>query len=196
MSKKKERKKFEVEMTPTEKREFMAPATEFGTLYPTPFTMMRHMAEDMERMFTEFGFGRFPMPKMLGRDFFETEFKPFEFKPPIEMIERDEKLLIRTDLPGLEREDIHVEVRDDRLVIKGERKNEFEEEKEGMLRTERTYGKFYRELPLPEWVMKDEAKAFFKNGVLEITLAIPEGARKAKKLEVKAEPELAAAHAA
>jgi HSP20 family protein len=78
-------------------------------------------------------------------------------------------------------EDVKVEALDDALVIQGERKFEHEEKRKGVFRSER-YGRFYREIPLPEGASADEAKAHFKNGVLEIELPVPE--RKSKRREI------------
>jgi HSP20 family protein len=69
---------------------------------------------------------------------------------------------------------VKIEVTHDELTIEGERKLEKEEKKEGLYRTERTYGKFFRRIELPEYVKAENAVAAFKNGVLEIEMpAIP-----------------------
>ena len=79
-----------------------------------------------------------------------------------------------------------VEIRDDALVIEGERKQEREEEREGLYRNERVYGSFYRTIPLPEGTIADSAKATFKNGVLEVVLqAPPQEVSRGRRLEIK-----------
>jgi HSP20 family protein len=73
----------------------------------------------------------------------------------------------------MNKEDVNVELRDDAVIIQGERKEEHEDEREGWYRSERTYGSFHRTIPLPEGTITDSAKATFKNGVLEVALQTP-----------------------
>jgi hypothetical protein len=63
--------------------------------------------------------------------------------------ERDNELIIRADLPGMTKDDIKVDIADNAIAIRGERKSEREEDEEGYYRSERTYGSFYRGIPLP-----------------------------------------------
>ena len=94
--------------------------------------------------------------------------------PEIEVLERDGKFVVRVDLPGLKKEDVKIEVTHDELTIEGERKLENEEKEEGMYRTERIYGRFFRRIGIPDHVKAENAVAVFKNGVLEIEMpAIP-----------------------
>lgn len=148
----------------------------------SPFGFMRRFTEEMERLFEDFGFGR-GWPERAG------DARPFAgglWSPHLEMFERDNRLVVRADLPGLTREDIDVEIRDDELVLSGERKDEREEQREGFYRSERSYGRFYRSIPLPEGVNPDSAKASFKNGVLEITLdAPPRPAARSRRVEIE-----------
>ena len=76
-----------------------------------------------------------------------------------------------------------VEINDDSVSIQGERKREHEEEREGYYRTERSYGSFYRVVPLPEGAITEQAKASFKDGVLEITMPAPPSS-KGRRLEI------------
>jgi HSP20 family protein len=93
--------------------------------------------------------------------------------------------VVRADLPGLEKNDVKVDIADDVLTIQGERKQEHEEEHEGWYRSERSYGSFYRAVPLPEGTIADSAKANFKNGVLEVTLqAPPKEVSRGRRLEI------------
>ncbi len=75
---------------------------------------------------------------------------------------------------------------DEGLVIEGERKREEAEQREGYYRSERSYGSFYRVIPLPEGVKAEQAKARFENGVLEVTVPVPEAARKAREIPIQA----------
>jgi HSP20 family protein len=101
------------------------------------------------------------------------------------MLQRDNELVIRADLPGLKREEITVDVTEDSITISGERKQEYKEEREGAYRSERRYGRFSRVIPLPEGTITDQAKATFDNGVLEIKMpAPPEQVRRGRRLEI------------
>ena len=143
----------------------------------SPFSLMRRMSEDMDRMFTGQGG---TASREMGL-----------WAPPIDVREKDGNLVISAELPGLNKEDVKVEVHEDALVLQGERKREWEEERGGVRRSERTYGSFYREIPLPEGAKADQAKAQFNNGVLEVTIPIPESQqRKPRQIAIESgEPE-------
>ena len=104
----------------------------------------------------------------------------------LEAFERDHRLIVRVELPGLKKEEIGVTFTEGTLTIEGERKLENEEQKNEWYRNERTYGKFVRTLPLPEGVKSNEIKATFEGGVLEITVPLPEtpAAAAPKKVEI------------
>jgi len=142
-----------------------------------PFSMMRRIAEDMDRMFE--GVER-PGLRGLGSQELET------FTPKIDVFKQDGKLVLRADLPGVDLDDITVEISDNALVIEGERTYEHEEDEEGVYRVERGYGHFRREIPLPEGVKPDTATATFNNGVLEITVEAPEMEQR-RRIDVKRE---------
>jgi HSP20 family protein len=109
--------------------------------------------------------------------------------PDAEFFEKDGRLVVRTDLPGLNKEEIKVEVNNERLIVHGERKREAEEKLGRFTRTERAYGRFYRVFALPEGVNAETAKATFKNGVLEVTLASPTVVEsRTKKVEIEEGP--------
>jgi HSP20 family protein len=141
------------------KGKYLVPTT------PTPFGLMRRLNDEMERMFEDFGFRR-PFA------FITAPEKTFDWIPAIEVFEKDKKLFVRAELPGLTKEDVKIDVLEDVLTLKGERKHEKEEKAEGYIRTERAYGTFYRQIPLPEGAKVDAAKAIFKNGVLEIEVPV------------------------
>ena len=73
----------------------------------------------------------------------------------------------------MKKDDITVQLTDDALTIEGERRDEREEHREGYFRSERSYGSFYRAVPLPEGALADTAKASFTNGVLEVVVQAP-----------------------
>jgi HSP20 family protein len=154
-----------------------------------PFAIMRRFTQDMERLFDDFG--GFTFPGFSNREFFPfgTEFKDFDWMPQIEVLQTNGDLMVKADLPGLTRDDVKVELTDDGLTISGERKEEKEEEREGFYRSERSYGRFYRQIPLPEGAKTDKANARFTNGVLEVKIPVAKMESQARKLEITEAPE-------
>jgi HSP20 family protein len=154
-----------------------------------PFGMVRRFTKDMERLFDDFEGFRFP--SFFNREAFPfgAEFKDFEWMPQIEMLQTNGDLMVKAELPGLTKDDVKVELTDETLTISGERKEEKEEKREGFYRSERSYGRFYRQIPLPEGVKTDKANATFRNGVLEVTVPVTKSESKARKLEIKEAPE-------
>ncbi|MCA1575340.1 MAG: Hsp20/alpha crystallin family protein [Acidobacteria bacterium] len=135
----------------------------------SPFSLMRRFSEEMDQMFGDFGFGRGLAG--VGREFGRlADLESSMWLPQVEAFEREGKLIIRADLPGLTKDDINVDITDDAIKIRGERRQESEANEEGYYRSERSYGSFYREIPLPSGVNREEANASFRNGVLEITM--------------------------
>ena len=149
-----------------------------------PFQLMRRFTQNMERLFEDFGGFSFP-------NFFSTDFAPFrmeldkgEWMPQIEVIQNNGQFTVRADLPGLTKDDVKVEITDDFLTLSGERKEEKEEKREGFYRSERSYGSFYRQIPLPEGAKTENATAAFNKGVLEITIPAPKAEPLTRKLEI------------
>jgi HSP20 family protein len=126
---------------------------------------MRRLTEEMDRMFTGNWSGL-------------RESEVGECLPAVEITERDGKILVRADLPGINKDDVKVELTDGILTIEGERKQEHEEESQGFRRSERRYGRFFRSIPLPEGANLDQARAQFNNGVLEVSVPVPESQRR------------------
>jgi len=157
---------------------------ELAKLAAAPFALMRRFSEEMDNLFADFGLGRgllAPIEK-------GTNLAQGLWSPQVEMFERGENIVVRADLPGLTKEDVNVEVADNGITIEGERKKETEEKGEGYYRSERTYGRFFRRLPLPEGVKADDAQATFNNGVLEITMpATKPEPRKSRRLKIAGE---------
>jgi HSP20 family protein len=151
---------------------------------------MRRMAEDMDRLFDSFGLGTGLGVRSGGYDDLWSA-APFGgagalWSPQVEVFERDNKLVVRADVPGVNKDDVNVEINDDVLTISGERKDEHEEKREGFYRSERSYGQFYRTILLPEGVNPDQSEATFKDGVLEVTFDKPqEQQRKGRKIQVR-----------
>lgn len=138
----------------------------------SPFSMMRRLSEEMDRSF--------------GRFFSREEGESF-WAPAVDVTESNGQLKVHAELPGLKPEDVHVEVQNDQLVIQGERKFEHEEKGDNVYRSERRYGRFYRAIPLPEGANTEQAKAQFQNGVLEVSIAVPEKEKSSSRREIPIE---------
>ena len=95
------------------------------------------------------------------------------WRPAIDVEEKDGKYMVRADLPGLNKKDIHVELHDGYLTLRGERKSEHEENKDNYHRIERTYGTFERTFRVPKGVTEKDIHAKYKDGVLELTVPTP-----------------------
>jgi HSP20 family protein len=152
--------------------------------------MLEHFADEMDRVFDDFGLGRGRLTPRLGRSWLRTPWRRVAtdweaWSPEIEVFHRNNELVVRADLPGLNKDDVKVDVTEDGITIQGERKQEHKEEREGVYRSERSYGSFCRVIPLPEGAISDQAKANFKDGVLEITMpAPPEQVSRGRRLEI------------
>jgi HSP20 family protein len=105
--------------------------------------------------------------------------------PAMDLTETDDHLVLRADLPGLDRDDVKIEVKDGVLTVSGERKAEHEHREEGYHRVERAYGSFSRSLSLPQDVDAERIAATFDKGVLEVRIPKPEE-RKPHRVEIGA----------
>jgi HSP20 family protein len=123
-----------------------------------PFDEIRKMQEYMEQMSRAF-------PAL------ETGYESGTLSPLTDVVEEDNRVIVTTDLPGIDRENVELSMRDNFLVISAAKGEEEETEKEGYLRKERSFMRYYREIPLPEGVTEEGATAQLKNGVL--TVAMP-----------------------
>lgn len=169
-----------------------APGTDIAS---SPFLLMRRMAQDMDRLFENFGFGPLGLGTGLGlgsrfdSGLWDDRWPALSrqtWSPQIETFRRGDKLVVRADLPGLKKDDVKVEIEDGMLTISGERSEEHEENRDDFYRSERSYGRFYRALPLPDGASEDQCEATFRDGVLEVTLNAPRQAeRKAKQIQIR-----------
>jgi HSP20 family protein len=100
-------------------------------------------------------------------------------------VERDGHLVVRAELPGLTKDDVHVEVTEEALTIEGERRAEHEERQGGFFHSERRYGTFRRHIPLPEGVNAGQVTATFKDGILEIAMPAPQRQMRGRRLEIQ-----------
>lgn len=107
----------------------------------------------------------------------EEELTKGTWTPSVDIYETQEDIVLKAELPGLEQKDISIEVRDNTLTLRGEKKFEKEVKEENYHRIERSYGTFQRMFTLPDTVQQDKVKAKFKDGVLEIIMPKVEKAK-------------------
>lgn len=146
-----------------------------GALETTPVTSFERSIlttlNEMERMFEE----------AVHRPFFGFNMQPFrqvfhglgrfgEFSPAIDIFDEGNEVIVKSELPGMKKEDINVELLGNTLCISGEKKSEEKVDQKGFFRLERSYGSFRRALTMPEGIDYGKAKADFKNGILEIRI--------------------------
>jgi len=106
--------------------------------------------------------------------------------PAVDIYETPESIVLQAELPGLGKDDIDIQVRDNVLTLKGERRSEKEVKEGNYLRVERAYGGFQRAFTLPAAVQADKIRAVFKDGVLDVSIPKAEEAKpKQIKIEVK-----------
>lgn len=140
----------------------------------SPFELMRRFTEEMDHAFESFG---------LSQGFAGNEMNMW--RPPIEVLHREGNLVVRAELPGLSKEDVKVEMTDNGLIIQGERKREREEDSDNFYRSERSYGRFYRLIPLPEDANVEQVRAQFNNGVLEVLVPVPERTTNRREIQIE-----------
>jgi HSP20 family protein len=93
--------------------------------------------------------------------------------PAMDLVESGDEYILRADLPGMERDDVELELKDNVLTLSGRRKAEHEDRREGFYRVERAFGSFSRSLELPAGVDPDGLKAEFDRGVLDVRIPKP-----------------------
>jgi len=145
-----------------------------------PFSLLRQMTAEFDRAFDEpfFGF-RWPAVRT-------AELGGTTWAPRVDVFEREGRLVTKVDLPGMKKEDVTVQVTDGYLALSGERKQETEETKDNVYRSERQYGSFYRTVPLPQGVKLEDVKATFADGVLEVSVPLPsQPENKVRKVEIQ-----------
>lgn len=144
---------------------------------------------DMNRLFDSF-FGRREGPSA-------GDYGSRRWIPAMDLVETEDHLVLRADLPGVDRDDISIEAKDGVLTVAGERKAQHEEKREGFHRVERSFGRFSRSLELPKGIEAENIEASFERGVLEVRMPKP-AERKPTRIEIQdgsreQEPELVGA---
>lgn len=135
-----------------------------------PFDVIETLQEDLERFWHRpFSFAMGPLPAFFQR----PSTVGTTYAPRMDIYEKDGTLVLKAELPGLKKEDVQVEIYNGNLVIKGESKASKEVKEETYYRTERTFGSFYRSVPLPWEVTPEQIKATLTDGVLEVHIPKP-----------------------
>lgn len=140
------------------------------------------LQREMNRLFEDFfrGFDIEPTPLL--------EARLGGFSPCVDVREDDDAFILTAEVPGIAEKDIDVQVTEDSITIKGEKKEEKEDKGKDYYCMERSYGSFHRTIRLPIGVDREKVDASFKNGVLTVKLPKMEEAKsKAKKIPIKTE---------
>jgi HSP20 family protein len=148
----------------------------FDMMRSSPFALMRRFSEEMDRWFAQQGLGRGGPSLAAGGGL---------FAPAVEVFEREGTFVVRADLPGLTKDDVRVEVTDNTLLLEGERRSEHDEQQGGVVHSERHYGMFRRQIPLPDGVNAEQATATFKDGVLEVTMPAPQRQTRGRRIDIQ-----------
>jgi HSP20 family protein len=144
-----------------------------------PFDLMTNFEQEIDRWFGEDWFGMESLRSNVFGDFLDST-----WTPAVDIEEKDDKYVLKAELPGLKKEDIHVELKNGYLTLRGERNMEHEDRKKNYHRIERAYGSFERRFMLPDGVKESDIHAKYKDGVLELTVPIPEQ-KKSQVTQVK-----------
>lgn len=139
-----------------------------GSLFSlNPFALMRQFSEEMDRTFGQ------------------TATEGSSWRPVIEVKQKEGKLMVTAELPGISKDNVKVNVVDGMLTLEGERKQEKEEKREGYVHSERSYGRFVRSIALPEGAKAEQAVAEFKDGMLEVTIPVPETKETGRQIPIR-----------
>jgi HSP20 family protein len=136
----------------------------------SPFSLLDELRHELDRVWD--------WPR-LGRT--ETEQARMTWWPRMDIFEKKGKLVVQADLPGMTRENVHVAIEEGDLVLRGERTEEKEVSKESYYRSERTFGSFYRRIPLSFEIEPEKVDAAFRDGVLHVELPLPKAEEKKPK---------------
>ncbi len=134
-----------------------------------PFEELRRLQDRIGRLFEE-----------LPESERSPEAEGWTQMPYVDVIDRGNDIVVTADMPGVDKDDIKISVKDNVLEISARRKTEQEQKEKGYVRHERRYSNYYRSIRLPAAVDKTKAKASFSNGVLEVTLPRTEQARESE----------------
>lgn len=147
----------------------------------SPFEMLRRLDEDMDRLFHQFWGGGRNLMRGRGSE-------PSMWMPQVEVCEQGGKLHVFADLPGMKKEDVKLSMEGDQLILQGERRSSQEEGQQGggFYHSERSYGSFYRSIPLPEGVDPQTVDASFRDGVLDVCFDAPRAPQQqSRQIEIR-----------
>ena len=140
----------------------------------SPFAVMREFSHAMDHL-------------MQSGNGSPTASQQSDWAPAVDIQRCDGSLVISAEVPGMKKEDVKVDITDDALVLQGERKQEHTEDHEGFHRYERSFGRFYRSIALPEGAEAEKAKAELKDGVLRVTMPVTQTEKpKTRRVQVTA----------
>lgn len=145
-----------------------------------PFEEMRRIQQEMDRLFSDFWGKTRPMLASA-----QKEMQRFVRTPITDVVEQEDSVVARFELPGVEKKDIELNVTADSIEVKVERSAEKKDEKKGFYRYESMSHSFYRKIPLPAEVLPEKTEALFKDGILTITVPKAKRSEKKKKVEVR-----------
>jgi len=148
---------------------------EFFTM--SPITLMRRFTEDIDRAFG-FGGNRTSAGSL-------SQGQELDWVPRVEVQESGNNLIVQAELPGLTEKDVRVEATDEGLLITGEKQRQQENEEGGWHHSEISYGRFARLIPLPESAKIDQARANFQNGMLKVSVPLPEVENKRRQIPIQ-----------
>jgi HSP20 family protein len=134
----------------------------------TPMGNLRSFQDEVNHMFEQF---------FRGGNGEEAGWGVRTWAPPVDLYETDDALILKAELPGASKEDLSIEVRQNTLILRGQRKHEAEVKDEQYHRMERAYGAFQRSFMLPTVVDQGKVQATYKDGVLELRLPKSEAAK-------------------
>lgn len=140
------------------------------------FEFMRQFMREMSRMFEGWPFSSRTMgPSGTSSSYGSTQAGQGSLGgwPPIEVEERDNRMVVRAELPGIDLQDVRVRLEGNYLLIEGERRDNRERQGEGFYESEWNYGRFSRRIPIPAGVTPEQISATCENGVLELTIDVP-----------------------
>ncbi|ESA38789.1 heat shock protein hsp20 [Leptolyngbya sp. Heron Island J] len=123
-----------------------------------PFGEFDALRKEMDKLFDQF------------RPGWAEDENGFGFVPSAEINETETEIHLKLEVPGMEADDLDIEVTDGAVIIKGERQSETKTEEKGGFRSEFHYGKFERRIPMPARIVKDQVVAEYKAGVLSLTI--------------------------
>ena len=146
-----------------------------------PLSELETMRDEMERMWDEL----FPTRRrsLLGSPWRRLSSEEAVSIPPIDIVDKEDEVLVKLEVPGVEKQHIDVSVHDNTLHIKGEIKEDKEIKEDQYIRRERSYKSFARSISIPADIDEENVKAELKDGILEVHLPRTE-TQKPKKITV------------